>query len=516
MSLNLAECIAWTAETSPDNTALVIGKVSMTYAELFSAVKRVSNLLDRKGYGQGDRIALMLPNVPQFVIAYHGILHRGCTVVPANPMLRARELRHYFETAEVKAAFVWHECMPEAAKAAALCASPPLLISVESGFVPEPPLEGESFLSLMAEAEPVGETAFTQPHDLAAIQFTSATEGTPRGAMLTHFNLWHNAWISSEKVFRYFPEDVCLAVLPFFHTFGQTTMMNAALLSGSRVVLVPRFEAGKILETVEREGVTLLAMVPTMFHMLVAQKGTDTADISSLRAVITGGAPMPRELAAAFHDRYGMEILEGYGLTETSPVVAFNVSQETNRPGSVGQAIYGCRVRVLRDDDSVADPEEVGEVVVRGPNVMQGYLKDPEGTAAAFHDGWLRTGDYGYLDRDGYLFLTGLKKDMLLRAGMNVYPRELEKIILEFPGVAEAGVVGMPDPLRGEEALAYVVPESGTELDERALAQHCREQMASYKCPRRFVIVGSLPKTADGDVDKDQLRNAAEGAASRS
>jgi len=506
MSLNLVECVAWSAEATPDNTALIIGKLRLSYGELYAAVKRMSRLLENLGIKPGDRVAIMLPNVPQFVIIYHGILHRGATVVSANPMLRARELHHYMELSETKALFVWHECLAEASVAAARCSQPPMIISVESGFAPEPPAVGHSFLALMAESEPAGDMALTRPEDLAVIQYTSALEGVPRGAQLSHFNLWHNAHIISEKVLRYYPEDVCLAVLPFFHAFGQTTMMNAALMSRSSVVLAPRFETSKIFETIARESVTLLAMVPTMFHMLTDHKASEAPDLSSLRAVITGGAPMPQHLADAFTERYNIPILEGYGLTETSPVVAFNHTIETSRPGSVGVPIYGCRIRILREDNEDAAIGEIGEVVVRGPNVMQGYLKDSAATAASFHEGWFRTGDYGYLDADGYLFLTGLKKDMIIRAGMNVYPREVERILTEHPAVAECAVIGTPDRLRGQEVKAFVVAEEGQSPAEKELSQFCREHLAAYKCPKRFELISALPRTADGQVDKAQLQ----------
>lgn len=509
MSLNLAECTAWTAAEYPENTALIMGEARLSYRALYSAVQRVANLLEGQGLGKGDRIALMLPNVPQFVIAYHGILHMGGTIVPLNPLLKAREIAHYLEDSGAKAMLVWQDCIPEVLKASEKLTHTPMIIAVEAGLEPEKPPTGESFMTLMMQSNSHHVMAHTRPEDLAVIQYTSALKGTPRGAMLTHFNLWHNTFIIREKVMQYYPEDVCMAVLPFFHTFGQTTMMNGALMSGSSIVLAPRFEAPKILDTILKESVTLLAMVPTMFRLLTDHSSTDFPNLPSLRAAITGGAPMPQELADAFTERFQIPILEGYGLTETSPVVAFNYSYETNRPGSVGPPIYGCRLRILRADKSLAETGEVGEVAVHGPNLMQGYLNDPEGTAESFHDGWFLTGDLGYLDADGYLFLTGLKKDMIIRAGMNVYPREVELVLLSHPEVTDAAVFGIPDRLRGEEVLGQVVLVEGGQTTGRDLVQYCREHLSSYKCPRRIEPVATLPKRDDGVLDKAQLRSRA-------
>jgi long-chain acyl-CoA synthetase len=272
------------------------------------------------------------------------------------------------------------------------------------------------------------------------------------------------------------------------------------------VVFVPRFEAGKVLELVGQEQIRILAMVPTMYHFVNNYRREQHFDLSALRLAVTGGATMPVALAQEFTERFGIPVLEGYGLTETSPVVSFNPSVEANKPGSIGKAIWGVRVQIMREDGSFAGPGEEGEVVVRGHNIMKGYYNKPEATAQVMQGGWFHTGDLGYLDEDGYIFLTGLKKDMLIRAGMNVYPREIEDVLQAHPGVKEAAVVGMPDPVRGEEVKAFVVLREPGGLNEKDIAAYCKEQLASYKCPRKIVMLDALPREGSGRIRKKELR----------
>lgn len=493
MGLNLAECLQATAEICPDKIAVTFEETKLSYADLASAAMRVCNALRDRGIRPGDRVALMLGNTPHFPIAYFGALHAGATVVTLNPGLRARELRYQLDDAGVSALIVWHECAAEAELARAELPACRVLLVVEPTLQPERPPVGESFVKALFAASPHADMAQTMPDDLAVILYTSAMRGKPLGAQLTHFNLYNNADTISKYVLVYTPDDVCMGVLPLFHGFGQTTMMNAAFLSRASVVLVPRFDAHRVYEAVHRDRVSLLALVPTMFHFLVNYKREEQLDFSAVRVPISGGAPLPRSIADEYERRFGKPILEGYGLTETSPVVAFNRTTETNRPGSVGQAVPGTQVRVLREDGSVAPAGEVGELVIRGHNVMLGYRNAPEVNAEVLENGWFRTGDLGYIDTDGTIFLTGLKKQMIIRAGMNVYPREVEACFAEHPDVAAVSVVGVPDPIRGQEVKAYIVPRPGTQPTERDLAHWWRERFAAYKCPKRFEIVDALP-----------------------
>jgi long-chain acyl-CoA synthetase len=506
MGLNLAECLDLSAEACPDRTAVALDSLRMSYADVAGAACRVANVLREHGIGRGDRVALLLPNTPQFAVIYYGILYAGATVVSLNPLLKPRELTFCFRDAEVKAAFVWKSLGADLGAALPDLPGCRVVFEVEAGFAPEAPAYGQSFMGAMLQAETAFEVADTRPEDTAVILYTSAMDGRPRGAQLTHFSLFQNAQAITTRVLQYQEGDVCLAVLPLFHSFGQTTMMNGAFISRSTMVTVPRFDAGKVIELVEKEEVTLLAMVPTMFHLLLHYRPHEHFSFPSLKFVVSGGAKMSLALAAAFKERFGHTILEGYGLTETSPVAAFNYSVAANRPGSVGPPIWGCRIRILKDDGTPAAPGETGEVVVRGHNLMKGYLNDDEANAKYFRNGWFHTGDLGYMDEDHYLYLTGVKKDMIIRAGMNIYPKELELLLESRPDIREAAVVGLPDEVRGEEVHAFVVAEHGAAPTEKELHGWMKERVAAYKLPRKIELVESLPRDSAGRLVKELLR----------
>ncbi len=508
MALNIAECLEEAAAISPDRVAVYFEDQTYTYAQMLAAAQRAGGMLRDCGAGPGTRVALMLPNVPQFAEAFYGTLYTGATAVPFNVMLRAPEIAFELRDCGAKVLVVHEVFAEEAAKAVRNDAIE--LIVVETAPVPNTPAHGSSWLGRLAAAQPMAEPHPTRPDDTAVMLYTTATSGYPLGAELTHFNLHQQSQTITHYVFAYSPDDVFLTALPLFHSFGLTTMLHAPFQTRSAIVMVPRFDAGSVLAGIARYGITLAAMVPTMFHLLTHYRPDTAFDVGSVREFITGGAAMPRDLVATFHDRFGMTILEGYGLTETSPLVAFNRSQGINRPGSVGLPIWGCKVR------SDAGPGAEGEIMVRGHNVMKGYFQRPRETAEALQDGWLRTGDLGRLDEDGYLWLTGLKKDMYIRGGLNVYPAEVERVLREHPSVAEAAVLGMPDPLRGAEGCAVLVAKPGEEVDAKALSSWCRTQLASYKAPRRIETRDSLPRNTAGAVDKAQLRaELSEAAATR-
>ncbi|HNR31795.1 MAG TPA: long-chain fatty acid--CoA ligase [Candidatus Hydrogenedentes bacterium] len=506
MSLNLAECLEISAAVTPDKTAILFEDWRYTYAELAAAARRVANVLHQKGIRPGDRVAMMLPNTPHFPMVYYGILLAGAVAAPMNVMLRKREILHRLRDAQAKAFFVFDLFASEGAMAFDQAPDCGHFIVVEADNCPTAHGAGESFTALIEAASPEWDAVQTMPDDVAAILYASAVDGRMRGAQLTHFNLFQNAHTVKEYALGYYRADVCVTVLPLFHGFGQTTMMNAPVLAQSTMILLPAFEPGRVLELVERERATILAVVPTMVHFLVHHKRAAEADLSSLRCVITGGAAMPVPLAAQFTERFGVPVLEGYGLTETSPVACWNPDAERNRPGSIGLPIWGVRMRIMREDGTFAAPGEQGEIVMRGHNVMKGYLNLPEVNAEVFRGGWLHTGDLGYVDEDGYFHITGLKKDMINRAGMNVYPREVEAVILEHPAICEAAVVGYPDAVRGEEVMAYVVLEPDISLTAREVTEFCRERIAAYKAPRRVEFVAELPRDAAGLVDKRRLR----------
>jgi long-chain acyl-CoA synthetase len=498
MGLNLADCVAIPARLFPDREALVLGTYRLTFAQLQEQVHAAAGFLRAAGLGRGDRVVLLLPNTPHFPQLYFGILHAGGVVVPLNPQHTAAELRHIFADCQPAHILVWEEAS-DAAVSARDAVAPGARLTVVSPSV---------IADVLFDAEPSPVPEDTQPDDLAVIPYTGAYSGRLMGAQLTHFNLFQNSQVVGTRLLNYSEKDRCLAVLPLFHSFGQCVMMSTALLAGACVVLMPRFDAVKVLELIPEEKITVVGFVPTMFHFLLNAKIDPIPDLSSIRLVLAGGSTMPFEYFSAFRERFGHTILEGYGLTETSPVVSYNMSEATNRPGSVGLPLWGSEVRVVDEAGAFLPAGAIGEIVVRGHNVMKGYLNQPEANAHTLRDGWLYTGDWGCLDADGYVYLKGLKKDMLIRAGLNVYPREIECVLEAHPAVREAAVIGVPDPVRGEEPKAFIVAEGAADGLEKELVAWCREQLASYKCPRSFVFRASLPRDSQGCLDKAALRDS--------
>lgn len=506
MSLNLADILEMGAANTPDAEAIVYENTRMTYRQLAGAARRVAWALRERGIGPGDKVALLLANTPHFPIILYGILYAGATAVPMNVLLQWREILYQIDDADAKALFVFAPFAEQATQAFKVAAKCHYLVVVEEGITPGMPIAGESFVRMMAASRPEFDPYRTRPDDTAEILFTSAYGGNPLGTELSHYNLFQNALICQAFVQKYRPEDVCLCVLPLFHSFGQTGMLNAPLLGGSKVVMQSRFETHKVFDTIARERVTLLGLVPSMAHFMVTYKREESFDLSSIRAINVGGAALSREIYDAFLERFGLPLLEGYGLTETSPVVSYNVDTKMNRPGSVGKPIFQCQVRIRRDDGAFAAPGESGEIVVRGHNVMKGYYRKPEETARALRDGWMHTGDLGRFDTDGYLYITGLKKDLIIRAGMNIYPREIEEVLLRHPDIHEVAVVGIPEKVRGEEVCAYLTSTSPARPDEKALRAFCLEHLAPFKCPRHFVYRDVLPRLSSGKINKTVLK----------
>ena len=508
MSLNLADCIALSAQRSPDNPAVLMDETTMSYAEVAGAAQRVANILAAKGIGYGDRVAMILPNTPHFPIVYFGILYTGATVVALNPLASEHELSHILADTEAKALFLWKDCLKNIGNAFEKTATCEHLVVVEPKLKPEQPEQGESFVMLMAGAAPEYDMYPTMPEDIAVILYTAATDGKAKGAQLTHFNLFQNAQTIVDHVLHLDETDVCMAVLPLFHGFGQSSMMNACFMAGGTSALFPRFDAAKVFSCIEQHKVTQIAVVPTMVHFMLHFKHDTQFDMSSIKTFVVGGAAMGHDLPDRMKERFGIDIVEGYGLTETSPVVSCNLLPDQNKLGSVGKPLWGCQVAIRNEDMSFSPPNVEGEVVIRGHNVMTGYLNDPEGTAEVMHGGWFHTGDLGYVDEDGFLFLTGRKKDLIIRAGLNIYPRELEMVLSEHPQIDEVAVVGIPDELRGEEVRAFYVSNGGDVPPEKELQAWCRTHLAVYKCPRHFVHCDSLPRNAQDEIDKNLLRQA--------
>ncbi len=523
--LNLSMIIEHHARLHPDREAIVTGPVRLTYAGLDAMACRVAGALRALGIRPGDHVALSCPNTPHFPVAYFGILKAGAAVVPLNVLLKGKEIAYHLRDSEARA-FLCFEGTAELPMARfgheALAEAPGCehFVVMTKDPAAASPIEGAPTLASLLRDQPATfDAALRRPDDTAVILYTSGTTGRPKGAELTHANMMLNAIASCDMSLETLGTQyaTALAVLPLFHSFGQTCVMNANLYRGNRVVLLPRFEPASVLETMAAERVNWFAGVPTMYWALlrhVEQSGADVEPVARhLRTCVSGGAALPVEILHSFDRTFGVEVMEGYGLSETAPVATFNQFGRPRKPGSIGFPIWGCEVKVV-DDDGVEVPRgTLGEIVIRGHNIMKGYYRQPEATAEAMRGGWFHSGDVARMDEDGYLFIADRLKDMIIRGGLNVYPREVEEVLATHPAVSMAAVVGVPHEEFGEEVKAFVIRKPGAELSEPELVAWAREQMAAYKYPRVVEFVESLPMTATGKVLKRELRTAGLAAA---
>jgi long-chain acyl-CoA synthetase len=499
MGVNLGVLITDAARRAPDVDALRVEERTLTYAELNSLSDSMAHHLAGNGIEPGDRVGVMLPNVPEFAIAYYGVLKAGGVVVPMNVLLKSREVAFYLSDSGAKAMVAWGDMLDEAL-AGARQADVSHVLRVGGG-------AGATSLD-EALASPVGaQPLLVQrgPDDTAVILYTSGTTGLPKGAQLTHSNLLWNAEIAAE-LFEFTSDDVVLGTLPLFHSFGQTCALNATMRRRATVVLIPRFEPEAVLETIEERGVTVFLGVPTMYVALLHADSAAARDLSRLRLCVSGGAAIPVEVLHGFEHQFGARVLEGYGLSETSPVASFNHLDRPSKPGSIGTPVWGTELQVVGDDGTPLPAGEVGEIIVRGHHVMRGYWKRPEDTAAAIDaDGWLRTGDMARIDDEGYVFIVDRKKELIIRGGYNVYPREIEEVIYEHPSVLEVAVLGVPHAHLGEEVAAAVVARPGAQIDPAELRAWIKERVAAYRYPRHIVVVDALPKGSTGKILKREL-----------
>ncbi len=492
MSSNLATIMTSSAESGPDRPALKLDDIVVSYAALDEGSARLAAMLQSKGVEPGDRVGIMLPNVPYFPIAYYGILRLGGVVVPMNVLLKARETGFYLADPEAKLVIAWGD-FAEAAEAGAKEADAECVL-VKPG----------EFEKLLGQHEPLREVAERDGSDTAVILYTSGTTGTPKGAELTHDNMTENAKIARE-LFDIGTDAMMLGALPLFHSFGQTCGLNAAMAAGGCLTLIPRFDPEKALEIIERDEVNVFEGVPTMFSAMLHANAADTADTSCLKVCASGGSAMPVEVMRAFEEKFNCQVLEGYGLSETSPVASFNHPDRDAKPGSIGTPIRGVEMKLLDEHGEEVAEGEVGEIVIKGHNVMKGYWKREDATAEAIKDGWFSTGDLAKVDEDGYFFIVDRKKDMIIRGGYNVYPREIEEILYEHPAVREAAVVAVPHPELGEEVGAAVALKEGQDASVEELQKHVKDAVASYKYPRRVWLVDELPKGPTGKILKREI-----------
>jgi long-chain acyl-CoA synthetase len=492
MGRNLASLLTDSAARQPERTAIKLDDVELTYAQLDGASAHVAGLLEQHGFQRGDRVGVMLPNVPYFPVVYYGILRAGGVVVPMNVLLKEREVAFYLGDSGAELLFAWHEFGEAARPGAQAAGAEP--IEVAPGFEQQ-----------VGAAPAKPETADVADDDTAVILYTSGTTGKPKGAELTHANLYVNARTKLETLIQLSEEDVILGALPLFHSFGQTAAMNAGLMAGACLSLLPRFDPVKALQIMERDRVSVFLGVPTMYTAMLAVPEAERPDTSSLRVCISGGASLPVEVLRAFEGQFGVKILEGYGLSETSPVASFNHPDRERKPGSIGTPIREVEMKVFDEDDREVPQGEVGEIVIKGPNVMKGYWQRSEATAEAMRGGWFHTGDLAKVDEDGYFFIVDRKKDLIIRGGYNVYPREVEEVLYEHPAVAEAAVVAVPHAELGEEVGAAVALKDGAEATPEELQAFVKERVAAYKYPRHVWLVPELPKGPTGKILKREI-----------
>ncbi|MCW2822631.1 MAG: lcfB 3 [Marmoricola sp.] len=515
---NLASVLEGSASACPSRDAIVLGDSRLTYAQVDAAANQVANLLVSRGVEPGDKVALSCPNLPYFSMVYFGILKAGATVVPLNVLLKGREVAYHLGDAEAKAYFCF-QGTPELPIGEEGYAGFEQADGCEHFFVitadpaAESPIEGTETLGrAMAGQQHTFETVATDEDDTAVILYTSGTTGQPKGAELRHRNMRDNA-LAGRDLFGSDPAtpDTYLCVLPLFHSFGQTVVQNGAFAFGGTVVMLPRFEATQALGLMLKESVSLFAGVPTMYWGLLGalEEGVDVAKLAeNLRVAVAGGAALPVEVHREFETRFGVTILEGYGLSETSPVASFSRFGEPPRVGSIGIPIPGVEMKLVDPEgweEIEWTPDAVGEIAIKGHNVMKGYFRRPEATTEAVRDGWFRTGDLARRDEDGWYYIVDRSKDLIIRGGYNVYPREIEEVLMTHPGVSLAAVIGVPHPSHGEEIKAVVIREKGATLTEEELVAWCKEQMASYKYPREVAFVETLPMTATGKILKREL-----------
>lgn len=514
---NLASVLEDSVAKYADRTAIVFGDMRMSYAQLNGAANQVANLLVSRGIKPGDKVALSVPNVPYFTIIYFGILKAGATVVPLNVLLTAREVAYHVDDSDAVAFFAFEgtadlpigDVAYEGFQQVESCRDF-FLIKLDSAA--PAPLEGpEHYAPLVAEQPPTFETVATDDDDTAVVLYTSGTTGQPKGAELRHSNLHANAALGETSFGANVDNpDTYLVVLPLFHIFGQTVCQNGALLFGGTMVMLPRFEPQAALGLMLKEKVTMFVGVPTMYWGLLQalSAGADVSEVAqNLRVAVSGGSALPGDIHRQFQEKFGVTILEGYGLSETSPVASFSVWGEEPVVGSIGQPVAGVEMKLINDDwtDTPVGDETIGEIAIKGHGIMKGYYNRPAATAEAIHGDWFRTGDLARKDGAGNYFIVDRSKDMIIRGGYNVYPREVEEVLMTHPSVSLVAVIGVPDDSHGEEIKAVVVREPGATITEDELRAWAKEQLAAYKYPRTVEFRDELPMTATGKILKREL-----------
>ncbi|MFT4415095.1 AMP-binding protein [Fredinandcohnia humi] len=513
-----------TAQEFPQKIAIHFQGKELTFSEVYEESLKLGNYLVQLGLTKGDRVAIMLPNCPQGVIAYYGVLFAGGIVVQTNPLYTERELEYHLQDSGSKLIITLDILFPRVSKVKALTMLEHIIVTEIKDYLPFPknliyPFIQKKQYGIVVKIEHEGanhllreiintsvareiEVEIDPAEDLALLQYTGGTTGFPKGVMLTHRNLVANTLMCSKWMYKCKKgEEVVLAILPFFHVYGMTTVMNLSIMMAAKMILLPKFDAGDTLKTIHKLKPTLFPGAPTMYIGLLNHPDLKKYNLSSIDSCISGSAALPIEVQEQFEKITGGKLVEGYGLSEASPVTHANLLWGHRVNGSIGMPWPDTDAVVLSlETGEPVEIGEIGEIAIKGPQIMKGYWNKPEETEATLRDGWLLTGDLGYMDENGYFYVVDRKKDMIIAGGFNIYPREVEEVLFEHEKVQEAVVAGIPDPYRGETVKAYVVLKEGQQCTEEELDKHCRKHLASYKVPRVYEFKTELPKTIVGKV----------------
>lgn len=539
-NMTLRETLDRSAARHPDKPALIYQGRTLSYGELSRSVDEFAAVLRQKGIGRGNSIGILLPNCPAFITAYFAAASLGAVIVPLNTLYKADEIEYILRDARARLLITSaaHEKVSSTLKergvldevltvsTRGLTAAEMLAAAGKAEVAAQASGEGAGVCRGLvanrgsqaeagnpAEAGSRAETRSAaeagapgiQESDVAVYLYTSGTTGRPKGAMLSHFNLISNA-LSTGDFLRITPDDVHVCVLPLFHTLAATVCMLMPICYGGTIILVEQFVPNIVLDLIEEHRATVFTGVPSMYVVFINMADLAKTRLRSLRLCLSGGAPLPTQVLEAWDDLTGIPLVEGYGLSEASPVVSVNPVDGRRKPGSVGLPITNVEVRILDEDGNEVPTGTVGEICVKGPNVMSGYVGRPQDTAEVLRGGWLHTGDLGYRDEDGYIFIVDRKKDMIIVGGLNVYPREIEEVLYRHPAVKEAAVIGVPHPVKGEVPVAFIAPKEGAAVDEKEMLRFLRERLANYKVPASIEVRDSLPKTSTGKILKRALK----------
>lgn len=502
--MQLVQVLRESAQKNPNKTAYIWRDVPMTYAEMQARTNQMANRLAELGVQKGDRVGLLMPNIPDFAVTYYGALSLGASVVPLNVMYRAREIAYILNDSGAKVLVTVQPFLPQVLEARPSLTSVKHIIN--KGLEQVPDVLNLDLLLNDASEKPA--EAEVSEEDIAVICYTSGTTGNPKGAMLTHGNLLANLdQMLRLPRFDTTPDDIGIQVLPLFHIYGMNVGMNLGTLMGMTGVMVERFDAEMAAQAIHKYRCTTFVGAPPMFIAMVNLPNVREYDLTSLKTVVSGAAALPVRVLEMFKELTGVEIMEGYGLTETSPVLTTNAAGLVTKPGSVGPAIPDVEIRLVDENDNDVPLGQPGELIARGPNVFKGYYNMPEATAEAFKGGWFHTGDIATKDEDGYYYIVDRKKEMINVSGFNVYPREIEEVLYRHPKVLDAAVIGVPDQYQGESVMAILALKPGQTVTNEEIIEYCRTQLAAFKVPRHIQFREALPKLPTGKVLKRELRD---------